>query len=172
MSDSTDTTDTTSTSSGTRTSRPLTPQAAASRPRKAPADRKTKTPAPAPQRAARATVDLDIDREVVDVGIDFRPIPVRLGAGDEHLWLFNPDPDISVWSAVTAAVDGYQGIKPEEIELSQIQETIEEIRAAIAALLMHEADQQAFLAERRYGPQTLIKLAAKLTQEVTGFPTT
>lgn len=158
-----------------RQSKPLTPSAAAARKRPA-QDRRPKTP-PKTQQAAqspvarRAPVDLGVERDSVDIGFDFRPIPVRLGPGDEHLWHFNPDPDVDAWAAVQAAVAGWENREPGDIDMTEAAELVEGVRAAVAGLLYNEDDREPFLAEHHYGPMVLARLAAKLMEEVTGFPT-
>lgn len=158
-----------------RQSKPLTPSAAAARKRPA-QDRRPKSPpktqkTPQTPATRRAPVDMGVERDAVDIGFDFRPIPVRLGPGDEHLWHFNPDPDVDKWAAVQAAVSGWENRDPEDIDMGEAAELVEEIRAAVAGLLYNEDDTEAFLAERRYGPMVLARLAARIMEEVTGFPT-
>lgn len=118
---------------------------------------------------------MSVSRDSVDIGFDMRPIPVRLGPGDEHLWHFHPDPPVDVWAAVQAAVSEFQGRKPEEISMDEAAALVEKVRAAVADLLYDEdgTREQAgdFLAEKRYGPMALVRLATRLMEEVTGFPT-
>lgn len=168
--------DETSTEASTDTNiAPLTPARAAAR--KRPADRKPKqTPAKQPQGtqrpSGRATeIDLSVDRDAVDIGFDFRAIPVRMGPGDEHLWMFTPDPGVDQWHAIEQAVDGFSGKEAEDITMEEAAAGVERIRVAISDLLADEDDKPAFMAERRYGPMSLVRLAKSLMEEVTGFPT-
>lgn len=163
---------------GTRTkrqSKPLTPSAAAARKRPV-QDRRPKAPAKSQQAAQapvarRAPIDMGVERDAVDIGFDFRAIPVRLGPGGEHLWYFNPDPDVDAWAAVQSAVAGWENREPGDIDMGEAAELVEGVRAAVAGLLYNDDDREAFLAERRYGPMALARLAARLMEEVTGFPT-
>ena len=158
-----------------RQAKPLTPSAAAARKRPA-QDRRPKSP-PKTQQAAQAPaarrepIDMGVERDAVDIGFDFRAIPVRLGPGDEHLWHFNPDPDVDAWAAVQAAVAGWENRAPGDIDMEEAAELVEGVRAAVAGLLYNDDDREPFLAERRYGPMALARLAARLMEEVTGFPT-
>jgi len=158
-----------------RQSKPLTPSAAAARKRPA-QDRRPKTPPKAQQAAQtpvarRAPIDMGVERDAVDIGFDFRPIPIRLGPGEEHLWHFNPDPEVDAWAAVQSAVAGWENREPGDIDMDEAAELVEAVRGAVAGLLYNEDDREPFLAERRYGPMVLARLAAKLMEEVTGFPT-
>lgn len=167
------TTETSTSTAAKKTSQPLTPGRAAAR--KRPTDRRPKATTQAPPAASqrsREVVDMSVQRDTVDVGFDFRPIPVRMGPGDEHVWNFNPDPDPEMWHAVEQAVEGWQNRKAEDVTLEEASETVEKIRVALADLLYNEDDKAAFVAEKRYGPFGLAKLAKSLMEEVTGFPTT
>lgn len=167
------------TSTETSQAKQLTPSAAAARKRPA-QDRKAKAQSSASakaQQAAQATtarrapLDMGVQRDAVDIGFDFRPVPVRLGPGDEHLWHFSPDPEVAAWAAVQAAVAGWEGREPGEISMDEAAELVAAVRVAVAGLLYNDDDREAFLAERRYGPMVLARLAARLLEEVTGFPT-
>ena len=111
----------------------------------------------------------EVRRDVVKIGMDFRPIPVDLGDGIE--WEFHPDPSAEQWSSLVTALQGFTGLKDDDNFGSENFTTaLSGLTAAMANLLVKD-DQRELWLEKQYGigPQQAISNA--LMELWTGFPT-
>lgn len=124
-------------------------------------------------------------RTKVSIGLDFRPLPIDVGDGNE--WLFNPDPDPSLWGALMEALNAFADLETLQIDpeaelsaderealtslTSALPELLTGLGTAIAGLMTTTKQGQQFT-EHGYGQRTLQALAQTLVEELTGFPTT
>lgn len=109
-----------------------------------------------------------VKREVVKLGLDFRPIPVDLGDGIE--WEFHPDPSPAQWSSLMDSLKAFTRFEEDGFGGTQFEESLLNFTKAMSGLLV-SAEQQALWVEKQYGlgPQQAISEA--LMGIWTGFPT-
>lgn len=110
----------------------------------------------------------EVRRNVVKLGLDFRPVPVDLGDGIE--WEFHPDPSPQQWSALMNALKQFTKFEDEDFGGEAFEKALEEFTKAMSQVLVR-ADQQREWVEKQYGlgPQQAISQA--LMEIWTGFPT-
>ena len=110
----------------------------------------------------------EVRRDVVKLGLDFRPVPVDLGDGIE--WEFHPDPDPAQWSALLAALKEFTKFGDEDFGGEAFEGALSQLTAAMGNLIV-SADQRKKWIAKRYGigPQQAISQA--LMGIWTGFPT-
>lgn len=114
----------------------------------------------------------DINREVVSVGLDFRPIPIDIGDG--KVWGFNPDPDpaeldnlMRALRAVGKAGKEVESVDGEGVEFEKVLRGLSE---AIGQLIVDPEQKKEWLAKRSYGLGALSGLTSVLMEQVSGFP--
>lgn len=110
----------------------------------------------------------EVRRDVIKLGIDFRPIPVDLGDG--VVWEFHPDPNPSQWSTLVEALRGFSKFGEDEFGGELFEKALNKLTEAMAGMLVNE-EQQIGWREKKYGlgPQQAISNA--LMETWTGFPT-
>lgn len=110
----------------------------------------------------------EVRRDVVQLGIDFRPIPVDLGDGIE--WEFHPDPSPQQWSALVNALKGFTKFGDDDFGGEAFEKALSELTAAMAESLVDEKQKKEWI-KKQYGigPQQAISNA--LMEQWTGFPT-
>lgn len=112
----------------------------------------------------------EVRRDVVKLGIDFRPIPVDLGDGIE--WEFTSDPSTEQWSTLLDTITelGKLDDKKFSSDSKTMLNALTKFTKAMSAMLLSEEQQEEWL-QRGYGlgPQQAISEA--LTEIWTGFPT-
>lgn len=110
----------------------------------------------------------EVRRDVVKLGIDFRPIPVDLGDGIE--WDFHPDPNPDQWNSLVEALRGFSSIKEDSLDGEAFGKALTNLTNAMAQMLTTEEQADKWI-EKRYGlgPQQAISEA--LMEKWTGFPT-
>lgn len=110
----------------------------------------------------------EVRRDVVKLGLDFRPVPVDLGDGIE--WEFHPDPSPDQWSVLVTALKEFTKFGDEDFGGDAFKSALKKFTKAMSELLVNEA-QRAQWIEKNYGlgPQQAISEA--LMGIWTGFPT-
>lgn len=110
----------------------------------------------------------EIRRDVVKLGIDFRPIPVDLGDGIE--WEFHPDPSPEQWTALVAAIREFGKFGEDNFGGPEFQASLEKFTEAMAEVLTNE-EQKKLWREKRYGLGAQQAISQALMEMWTGFPT-
>ena len=110
----------------------------------------------------------EVRRDVVKLGLDFRPIPVDLGDGVE--WEFHPDPSPQQWSVLVDALKVFTKFGDDDFEGEAFKEALARFTKAMSELLVNEKQREKWV-EKNYGlgPQQAISEA--LMGIWTGFPT-
>lgn len=110
----------------------------------------------------------EVRRDIVKIGIDFRPIPVDLGDGVE--WEFTPDPSPPQWTILVDALQKFTKFNDEDFGGDAFVESLDGLTNAMAQFLISD-EQKELWAEKAYGlgPQQAISQA--LMELWTGFPT-
>lgn len=110
----------------------------------------------------------EVRRDVVKLGLDFRPIPVDLGDGVE--WEFHPDPSPQQWSVLVDALKVFTKFGDDDFEGEAFKEALASFTKAMSELLVNEKQREKWV-EKNYGlgPQQAISEA--LMGIWTGFPT-
>lgn len=114
----------------------------------------------------------EVSREVVSIGLDFRPIPINVGDG--KIWGFTPDPDKAQWGTLTGTLkvlSKFKDISEEDAAQVDLSEAIDSLTGAVAALLADPEDVKAWK-KRGYGLLAQQRVARALMEQWTGFPTT
>jgi hypothetical protein len=111
----------------------------------------------------------EVRRDVVKLGLDFRPIPVDLGDGVE--WEFHPDPSPEQWSHLVNALKKFTKFEDDDFGGEAFEEALAGFTQAMSEMLV-KAEQQTAWLQKGYGlgPQQAISEA--LMGIWTGFPTT
>lgn len=110
----------------------------------------------------------EVRRDVVKLGLDFRPIPVDLGDGIE--WNFHPDPSPLQWSTLVDALKGFTKFGDDDFGGEAFKAALANFTEAMGDLLVDEAQREQWV-QQGYGlgPQQAISEA--LMGIWTGFPT-
>ncbi len=110
----------------------------------------------------------EVRRDVVKLGLDFRPIPVDLGDGVE--WEFHPDPSPQQWSVLVDALKVFTKFGDDDFGGEAFKEALASFTKAMSELLVNEKQREKWV-EKNYGlgPQQAISEA--LMGIWTGFPT-
>lgn len=110
----------------------------------------------------------EVRRDVVKLGLDFRPIPVDVGDGIE--WNFHPDPSPEQWSVLMDSLKGLTKFGDADFGGKEFKEALANFTKAMSELIVDTDQQQAWI-DKRYGlgPQQAISQA--LMEIWTGFPT-
>lgn len=110
----------------------------------------------------------EVRREVVKLGLDFRPIPVDLGDGIE--WEFHPDPSPQQWSVLVDALKAFTKFGDDDFGGDKFKSALASFTKAMSELLVDEKQREKWI-EKDYGlgPQQAISEA--LMGIWTGFPT-
>lgn len=103
------------------------------------------------------------ERQVVQIGVDLRPVPLRL-PGEEVVWLFNADPDVEFFASLEKVGTSLEGDGEDRWE------SVNTMREILTSALVQPAQRKAF-AERKYGLAGLMGLARAYTEQVVGTPT-
>lgn len=127
---------------------------------------------------AEQSPEPEIHREVVSIGIDFRPVPIDMGDG--VIWNFDPDPSPDKWETLTRALTAFGGIedldeqKPDPKALNSATSRLMPLTAgltdAIAGILVEPVQRKKFVT-RAYSMFSLQRLANTLMEVLSGFPT-
>lgn len=110
----------------------------------------------------------EVRRDVVKLGLDFRPIPVDVGDGIE--WMFHPDPTPDQWSVLMDSLKAFTHFGDEDFGGEKFKTALAEFTRAMSDLIVDES-QRGLWVEKNYGlgPQQAISQA--LMEIWTGFPT-
>ncbi len=110
----------------------------------------------------------EVRRDIVKLGLDFRPIPVDLGDGVE--WEFHPDPSPAQWSLLVNSLRSFSQFGNEDFGGDAFEKTLEGFTKAMSDMLVTSKQQKEWI-EKGYGlgPQQAISEA--LMEIWTGFPT-
>lgn len=110
----------------------------------------------------------EVRRDVVKLGLDFRPIPVDVGDGIE--WNFHPDPDPHQWSVLVDSLKGLTKFGDTDFGGKEFEKALANFTKAMSDLIVDTDQQQAWI-DKKYGlgPQQAISQA--LMEIWTGFPT-
>lgn len=110
----------------------------------------------------------EVRREVVKLGLDFRPIPVDLGDGIE--WEFHPDPSPEQWSNLVNSLKEFTKFDEDDFGGDTFKNALGGFTEAMSKMLA-DPNQQSLWLEKGYGlgPQQAISEA--LMSIWTGFPT-
>lgn len=110
----------------------------------------------------------EVRRDVVKLGLDFRPIPVDLGDGVE--WEFHPDPSPQQWSVLVSALKEFTKFEDDAFGGDSFEEALNHFTHAMSELLVTDKQQKDWV-KKGYGlgPQQAISEA--LMGIWTGFPT-
>lgn len=110
----------------------------------------------------------EVRREVVQLGLDFRAIPVDLGDGIE--WEFNSDPSPEQWSELVNALKKFTKFADDDFGGDEFKNALAEFTGAMSGLLVKPAQRKQWVAKKYgLGPQQAISEA--LMEIWTGFPT-
>ena len=110
----------------------------------------------------------EVRRDVVSLGLDFRPIPVDLGDGVE--WEFSPDPDPQQWSALVNALKGFSHFADDDFGGDAFESALSALTEAMANVLVDPKQKKKWV-EKRYGLGAQQAISSKLMELWTGFPT-
>lgn len=110
----------------------------------------------------------EVRRDVVRLGLDFRPIPVDLGDGIE--WEFHPDPSPEQWSILVEALKGFTKFEDDVFGGDAFKEALAHLTKAMSEMIVNPA-QQAQWIEKNYGLGPQQKISEALMGIWTGFPT-
>lgn len=114
----------------------------------------------------------EIQREVVSIGLDFRPI--RLDVGDGQVWEFQPEPEPAQFDRLISTMKSFSKIgeamqdNGAQEESSGMTNALDELRKALGALLVDQADRSKFM-KQKYGLRSLNALCNAVIEETTGF---
>lgn len=110
----------------------------------------------------------EVRRDVVKIGLDFRPIPVDLGDGIE--WEFHPDPSPQNWSALVDALKQFTKFEDADFGGEAFESALAGFTKAMSEMLV-KAEQQVEWIEKGYGLGPQQKISEALMEIWTGFPT-
>ena len=110
----------------------------------------------------------EVRREVVKLGLDFRPIPVDLGDGIE--WEFHPDPSAHQWSTLVNALKEFTKFDDDDFGGEAFEGALEGFTKAMSQMIVR-AEQQAEWIEKGYGLGPQQQISEALMEIWTGFPT-
>lgn len=110
----------------------------------------------------------EVRRDVVKLGLDFRPIPVDLGDGIE--WEFHPDPSPEQWASLVNALKSFTKFGDEDFGGDEFKTALTRFTEAMSRLLVNE-DQRGKWIEKNYGLGPQQKISEALMEIWTGFPT-
>lgn len=117
-------------------------------------------------------MNTQVNREVVKIGLDFRPIPIDLGDG--KVWHFTSDPSTEQWAILTSALrkfSVFQGRTDEDILGSgEFEGVISGLTNALAEMLV-DTDQKREWIDRGYGIGPQQRVSEYLLETWSGFPT-
>lgn len=109
-----------------------------------------------------------VRRDVVNLGLDFRTIPVDLGDGIE--WEFSPDPSPDQWSALMTALKQFGKFGDDDFGGEAFEKALSDFTSSMAAMLSTEKQRTKWISKGYgLGPQQAISQA--LMEIWTGFPT-
>ena len=111
----------------------------------------------------------EVRREVVKLGIDFRPIPVDFGDGIE--WEFHPDPSPQQWSILVAALKEFTKFDDDAFGGEAFEKALTDFTQAMSTFLVRD-DQKEQWMKKGYGLGPQQAVSEKLMELWTGFPTT
>lgn len=103
------------------------------------------------------------ERQVVQIGVDLRPVPLRL-PGEDVIWLFNADPDVDFFASMEKVGTALEG------EGENRWESVETMRGILKDALVDSKQRKEFI-DRKYGLAGLMGLAKAYTEQVVGNPT-
>lgn len=111
-------------------------------------------------------------REEVSVGLDFTPIPLKVGDGTE--WLFNPEPSPAKFGALADACGAFSALEDDQTNVgTTMVELAEKLSDALIAMMdPGTPGQDKKFRAREYGLRSLNWFATQLVERSTGFPTT
>lgn len=110
----------------------------------------------------------EVRRDVVKLGLDFRPIPIDIGDGT--VWEFHPDPSPPQWSALVAALKKFSKFGDADFGGEDFEDALQGMTKAMSDLLVHEDQRVAWVA-RAYGISPQQAISEALMGIWTGFPT-
>lgn len=110
----------------------------------------------------------EIKREIVSIGLDFRPIPIDLGDG--KVWEFHPDPDKTLFNNLVRALKnmGAVGKAMQDGDSDDFEAALDTLAKAQGALLVKKTQRDEW-AKADYGMAALSALADVLMEQITGF---
>lgn len=110
----------------------------------------------------------EVRRDVVKLGLDFRPIPVDLGDGVE--WEFHPDPTPEQWSSLVDALKVFTKFGDDDFGGEAFKNALANFTKAMSELIV-DAEQQKKWIKKNYGLGPQQKISEALMEIWTGFPT-
>jgi hypothetical protein len=110
----------------------------------------------------------EVRRDVVRLGLDFRPIPVDLGDGIE--WEFHPDPSPEQWSSLVESLKAFTKFEDDDFGGEAFKTALSGLTRAMSEMISNEA-QRAQWIEKNYGLGPQQKISEALMGIWTGFPT-
>lgn len=110
----------------------------------------------------------EVRRDVVKLGLDFRPIPVDVGDGIE--WEFHPDPSPEQWGVLVDSLKEFTKFEDKDFGGDTFEKALSAFTASMANLLISE-DQQAAWIAKNYGLAAQQAISKALMELWTGFPT-
>lgn len=110
----------------------------------------------------------EVRRDVVKLGLDFRPIPIDIGDGT--VWEFHPDPSPQQWSALVGALKKFSKFGDADFGGEDFEDALQGMTKAMSDLLVNE-DQRVAWVERAYGISPQQAISEALMGIWTGFPT-
>ena len=110
----------------------------------------------------------EVRRDVVKLGLDFRPIPVDLGDGIE--WEFHPDPTPEQWSSLVDALKVFTKFGDDDFGGEAFKNALADFTKAMSALIVDVKQQEKWI-KKNYGLGPQQKISEALMEIWTGFPT-
>lgn len=110
-----------------------------------------------------------VRRDIVKIGLDFRPIPVDVGDG--KVWEFTPDPTPHQWTTIVTALREFTKLQNEEMIGGDVfEDALNGFTVAMSELLVNEKQQKEWV-ERSYGLSPQQAISEILMEQWSGFPT-
>lgn len=106
---------------------------------------------------------MESERTPVQVGIDLRPLPLRLDA--ETVFHFNPDPDKEFFSETQRL-----GKEMSDESNEGMWDAIDRMRDTLASQIVDENERKLFM-DKKYGMAVLGAIASTYAEQVVALPT-
>lgn len=114
-------------------------------------------------------MNAQVQREVVKIGLDFRPILIDVG--DDTVWEFTSDPSPEQWSALVNALRKFTTLQDENaVGGTEFEDALHGFTKAMSMTLIDPEQQEQWI-ERRYGLGPQQAVSEHLMEQWSGFPT-